>query len=172
MAILFLVILFTAKNRSHYSRMHSSLRDVMVHSWKAVTQVLSFSFMTRITRNRCLLMGFAKWMSFSYQNSRSQRVFAVLMKTSLSLNRKSRMKMKLHLRVLRLNVRMKKVNVKMDGMQDKDKLECEKEWVVFQEESESDISEKEMEREEERNSKDKVKASGPYFILKIFFVFT
>ena len=30
------------------------LRDVMVHSWKAVTRVLSFSFMTRITRNRCL----------------------------------------------------------------------------------------------------------------------
>jgi glucan-binding YG repeat protein len=48
--------------------------------------------------------------------------------------------------------------------QDKDKLECEKEWVVFQEESKSDISEKEMERKEERNSKEKVKASGPYFI--------
>ena len=31
-------------------------------------------------------------------------------------------------------------------------------------ESESDISEKEMEREEEQNSKDKVEASGPYFI--------
>jgi hypothetical protein len=77
--------------------------------------VLSFSFMTRITRNRCLPMGFAKWMSFSYQNSTSQRVLAVLMKTNLSLNRKSRMRMKLYLRVLRLNVRMKKVNVKMDG---------------------------------------------------------
>ncbi|CAB4038719.1 Hypothetical predicted protein, partial [Paramuricea clavata] len=50
-----------------------------------------------------------------------------------------------------------------DGWQDKAKLECEKEWVVFQEESESDISEKEMEREE-RNSKKKVEASGPYFI--------
>jgi hypothetical protein len=43
-------------------------------------------------------------------------------------------------------------------------LECEEEWVVFQEESESDISEREMEREEERNSKKKVEASGPYFI--------
>ena len=51
-----------------------------------------------------------------------------------------------------------------DGWQDKDKLECEKEWVVFQEESESDISEKEIEREDERNSKKKVEASGPYFI--------
>jgi hypothetical protein len=29
-----------------------------------------------------------------------------------------------------------------DGWQDKYKLECEEEWVVFQEESESDISEK------------------------------
>jgi hypothetical protein len=48
-------------------------------SWKSVTQVLSFSFMTSITRNRCLPMEFAKWMSFSYQNSTSQRVLAVLM---------------------------------------------------------------------------------------------
>ena len=39
-----------------------------------------------------------------------------------------------------------------DGWQDKDKLECEEEWVVFQEESESDISEMEMEREEEKES--------------------
>ena len=51
-----------------------------------------------------------------------------------------------------------------DEWQDKDKLECEEEWVVFQEESESNIWEKEMERKEERNSKKKVKASGPYFI--------
>ena len=51
-----------------------------------------------------------------------------------------------------------------DGWQDKDQLECEEEWVVFQEESESDISGKEMERKEERNSKKKVEASGSYFI--------
>ncbi|CAB4022355.1 Hypothetical predicted protein [Paramuricea clavata] len=49
-----------------------------------------------------------------------------------------------------------------DGWQDQDKLECEEEWVVFQEESGSDISKKEMEKE--RISKERVKASGPYFI--------
>ena len=143
MAILFLVILVTAKNRSHYSRMHSPLRDVVVHSWKAVTQVLSFSFMTRIIRNRCLLMGFAKWMLFSEQEIEDENETTSESSEAECKDEESECK---------------------DGWQDKDKLECEKEWVVFQEESESDISEKEMEREEERNSKKKVKASGPYFI--------
>jgi glucan-binding YG repeat protein len=121
--------------------------------------------MARITRNRYLPMWFAKWMSFSYQNCTSSCWSASSCwfdedesESEQEIEDENETTSKSS------EAECKDESECKDGWEGKDKLECEEEWVVFQEESESDISEKEMEREEERNSKEKVEASGPYFI--------